>query len=96
MADALSSRSDYIPKSSQQDESSKASCLLLLSVLNPTWLHILRDSYSKDQFMQQLIQSIQVGTSPIWFTWQNNLIFYKGRYFLGPQCFEDSSVAASS
>ena len=36
MADALSSRSDYIPKSSQQDESSKASCLLLLSVLNPT------------------------------------------------------------
>ena len=36
MVDALSSRSDYIPKSSQQDESSKASCLLLLSVPNPT------------------------------------------------------------
>jgi len=33
-----------------------------------------------------LIQSIQVGTAPIGFTWQNNLVFYKGRFFLGLQC----------
>ena len=52
VANALSRRSDYIPMSCQQDESSKASCLLLLSVPDPTWLHILKDSYSQDQYMQ--------------------------------------------
>ena len=86
VAVALSRRSDYIPMSCQQDESSKTSCLLLLSVPDPTWLYILKDSYSQDQFMQQLIQSIQAGTAPIGFTWKNNLVFYKGRFFLGPQC----------
>ena len=68
VADALSRRSNYIPKSCQLDESPKASCLLLLSIPDPTWLHILRDSYSQDQFMQQLIQSIQAGTFPNGFT----------------------------
>ena len=86
VANALSKGSDYIHVSCQQDESSKASCLLLLSVPDPTWLHILRDSYSQDQFMQQIIQSIQASTAPIRFTWQNNLVFYKGKFFLGPQC----------
>ena len=51
MADAILSRSNYISMSSQQDESAKASCLLLLSVPDPAWLHILRDSYFEDQFM---------------------------------------------
>ena len=51
VANALSRRSDYIHVSCQQDESSKASCLLLLSVPDPTWLHILKDSYSQDQYM---------------------------------------------
>ena len=51
VANALSRRSDYIPMLSQHDKSSKASCLLLLSIPDPTWLHILRDSYSQDQFM---------------------------------------------
>ena len=86
MVDALLRRSNYIHMSSQQDEFSKASCLLLLLVPDPTRLHILRDSYSQDQFMQQLIQSIQASIAPIRFTWQNNLVFYKGRFFLGPQC----------
>ena len=75
-----------MPMSGQHDESPKASCLILLSMPDPTWLHILRDSYSENQFMQQLIQSIQAGIAPIGFTWQNNLVFYKGRFFLGPQC----------
>ena len=83
MANALSRRSDYISMSSQQDEFAKASCLLLLSVPDPTWLHILRDSYFEDQFMQQLIQSIQAGIAPIGFTWPNNLLFYKHKFFLG-------------
>ena len=82
--------------SSQQDESAKASCLLLLSVPDPTWLHILRDSYSEDQFMQQLIQSIQAGIAPIGFTWKNSLVFYKGRLLGSLMPFEDSSVVAGS
>ena len=36
--------------------------------------------------MQQLIQSIEVDTASKGFTWQNNLVFFKGRFFLGPQC----------
>ena len=86
VADALSRRSNYIPMSCQQNESSKACCLPLLLDPDLTWLHNLRESYSQDQFMQQLIQSIQVGIAPIGFTWQNNLVFYKGKFFLGPQC----------
>ena len=92
VVDALSRRSDYVPELCQQNESSKASCLLLLSVPDPTWLKILRDSYSQDQSMQQLIQSIQAGTFPIGFTWQNNLVFYKGKFFLGSQCPLKSQV----
>ena len=44
VADALSKRSNYM--SGQYEEFPKVSCLLLLSVPDPTWLHILRDSYS--------------------------------------------------
>ena len=51
VADALSRRSDHIPMSGQHEEFPKASYLLLLSVPDPTWLHILRYSYSQDQFM---------------------------------------------
>ena len=51
VADALSRRFDYIPELCQQNESSKAGCLLLLLVPDRTWLKILRDSYSQDQSM---------------------------------------------
>ena len=44
VANALSKRSNYM--SGQHEEFPKVSCLLLLSVPDPTWLHILRDSYS--------------------------------------------------
>ena len=46
VANALSRRSDHISMSGQHKEFPKASCLLLLSIPDPTWLHILRDSYS--------------------------------------------------
>ena len=65
VVDALSRRSDYIPMFGQHKEFPKASCLLLLSIPDPTWLHILRDSYSQDQFMQQLIPSIQASSTPM-------------------------------
>ena len=44
VANALSKRSNYM--SGQHEEFPKVSCLLLLLVPDPTWLHILRDSYS--------------------------------------------------
>ena len=81
MADALSRRSNHISMFGQHEEFPKASCLLLLSVPEPIWLHILRDSNSQDQFMQQLIPSIQASSAPNGFTWQNNLVFYKGIFF---------------
>ncbi|XP_075645153.1 uncharacterized protein LOC142616170 [Castanea sativa] len=78
VADALLKRSDCIPMSGQHEDFPKASCLLLLSIPDPTCLHILRDSYSQDQVIQQLITSIQAGSAPKGFTWQNNLVFYRG------------------
>ena len=92
VVDALLRRSNHIPMSGQHKEFPKASCLLLLSVPDPTQLHILRDNYSQDQFMQQLIPSIQAGSAPNGFTWQNNLVFYNGKFFLGPQCPLKSQV----
>ena len=72
----FSRRSNQIPMFGQHEEFPKASYLLLLSVPDPTWLHILRDSYSQDQFMQQLIPSIQAGLASNRFTLQNNLVFH--------------------
>lgn len=60
--------------------------MLLLSVPNPTLLDLLRDSYFLDEFVQQLIASIQVGNLSKGFTFQNGLLFYKGRFYLGPSC----------
>ena len=86
VADALFRKSDGVYELDQQGDSLKSSCLFLLSVPNPTWLNTLKESYTQDQSLQQLIQSIQLGTTPKGFTWQNNMIFYKGRFFLGPGC----------
>ena len=86
VANALSRRSDGVFELGQQCSSQKSSCLFLLSVPDPTWLTTLKESYIQDQSLQQLIQSIQSSTTPKGFTWQNNLIFYKGRFFLGPGC----------
>lgn len=46
VADALSRRSDGVSKLYQQGESHKSSCLFLLSVPNPTWLVVLKESYT--------------------------------------------------
>ena len=46
----------------------KTSCLLLFSIPDPTWLAVLKDSYSQDPSVQQLISSIQSGAPPKGFT----------------------------
>ena len=59
---------------------------MLLTVPNPTWLDELKASYSLDAFVQQLIVVVQAGSPPKGFTFQNGLLFYKGRFFIGPSC----------
>ncbi|XP_075659161.1 uncharacterized protein LOC142629051 [Castanea sativa] len=49
----------------------------ILSVPNPTWLSLLRDSYSQDAPIQNIIASIQAGNPPKGFDFQNGLLFYK-------------------
>lgn len=54
VANALSRSPDLPPQANSQ----KTWCLFLLAIPDPTWLTILRDKYSQDQSLQQLIQSI--------------------------------------
>ena len=65
---------------------SKASCLMLLTVPDPTWLKVLQNSYALDESVQQLVAAVQSGSSPKGFTFQNGLLFYKGRFYIGPSC----------
>ena len=55
---------------------------MLLIVPNPTWLDELKASYSLDASVQQLIAIFQAGSPPKGFTFQNGLLFYKGRFLL--------------
>ena len=71
---------------STSNSDSKASCLMLLTVLDPTWLKVLKDSYSSDKFVQQLIATVQARTPPKGFTFQNGLLIYKGRFYIGTSC----------
>ena len=86
VVDALSRQSEFQSELSQLSGSPKTCCLFLLSVPNPTWLDLLKDSYSQDVSIQQIIHSIQDGASPKGFTYQNGILFYKGRFYLGPLC----------
>lgn len=61
--------------------------MFLLLVLDPTWLAIiLKDGYAQDQFIQQILHSIQAGVPPKGFTFHNGLFFYMGRFYLGLHC----------
>ena len=39
-----------------------------------------------DESVQQLIAVVQAGKPPWGFTFQNGLLFYKGRFYIGPSC----------
>ena len=90
VADALSRTfgpaPDLSTSISASNFDSKASCLMLLTVPDPTWLKVLQDSYSLDESVQQLIATVQAGKPPKRFTFQNGLLFYKGRFYIGPSC----------
>ena len=65
------------------------SCLCLLSMSDPTLLGILKDSYTQDPFLSQLIESLQAGLQHKGFIFQNGLLFFflffiKGGFILVP------------
>ena len=68
VANALSRQIEFQSELSQLSGSPKTCCLFLLSVPDPTWLDLLKDSYSQDVSIQQIIHSIQDGASPKDFT----------------------------
>ena len=86
VADALSRIFGPVSDLSTSNSDSKASCLMLLTVPDPTWLKVLKDCYSSDEFVQQLVAAVQAGTPPKGFTFQNGLLIYKGRFYIGPSC----------
>lgn len=49
VADALSRRSDGVSELYQYGESHKSSYLFLLPFPDPTWLVVLKESYTQDQ-----------------------------------------------
>ena len=86
VADALSRHPAFSSELSQSDSNSKTSCLFLLSVPDPTWLSLLKDSYLQDDTIQHIIASMQAGNPPKGFTFQNELLFYKGRFYVSAHC----------
>ena len=65
------------------------SCLCLLSISDPTLLDILKDSYTQDPFLSQLIESLKMGCNIRVLFFKMDcffFFFYKGRFYIGPKC----------
>ena len=86
VADALSRQFGVDSDLHASSSDSRIGCLMLLTVPDPTWLDGLKASYTLDASVQQLIATVQAGSPPKGFTFQNGLFFYKGRFFVGPSC----------
>ena len=86
VADALSRQFGVDSDLHASSSNSRIGCLMLLTVPDPTWLDGLKASYTLDASVQQLIATVQAGSPPKGFTFQNGLFFYKGRFFVGPSC----------
>ena len=89
VANALSRQFEFIPESDFDQLDGKGvpeGCLCLLLVPDPSWLLILKDSYSLDAKIQHIIQSIKSRKALKGFAFQNDLLFYKGGFYLGFTC----------
>ena len=65
-------------------EGVKVGTLCIISFLTPTLLDELKMTYTSDATIQKIILAIQSGSDiPTGFTFCNDLLFYKGRLFLG-------------
>ena len=68
VANALSRNPAFTSKWLDHIPNSKTSCLFLLSVPDPTWRSLLRDSYTQGTSLQNIIAAIQAGNPPKGFT----------------------------
>ena len=58
--------------------------LCIISFPTPNWLDDLKAGYVTDPAIQQTIQAVKSGQNvPVGFTFCNELLFYKGRLYLG-------------
>ena len=81
VADALSRREDTRDVDANCSEVGN---LCIISFPTPNWLDDLKASYFTDPTIQQTIQAIKSGQNvPVGFTFCNDLLFYKGRLYLG-------------
>lgn len=91
LADALFRQGPLVLESGQQQD--KSARLFLVSLPDPTWLSLLKDSYHQDAFAQQLFQSHSAGESlPKGFLIHNGLLFYKGMLHLESHCSLKSQI----
>ena len=86
MADALS-RKEAVKGG--EFEGIKVGTLCIISFPTPTWLDELKLTYTSDAATKKIILAIQSGSNiPTGFTFSNDLLFYKGRLFLGSSAQE--------
>ena len=70
-------------------EGIKVGTLCIISFPTPTWLDELKLTYTSDAATKKIILAIQSGSNiPTGFTFSNDLLFYKGRLFLGSSAQE--------
>ena len=81
VADALSRKEAM---GVEEVEDVKVGTLCIISFPTPTWLDELKLTYTFDATIQKIVLAVQSGNdSPTGFTVYNDLLFYKGRLFLG-------------
>ena len=86
VADALS-RKEVVGVEEVRDV--RVGTLCMISFPTPTWLDELKLTYTSDATIQKIILAIQSGSDgPTGFTVCNDLLFYKGRLFLGSSAQE--------
>lgn len=84
VADALSRRDENLSRASIEPYASAVGTLCMISFPTPTWLANLKSSYASDPTIQNIVQAIQSGQfAPKGFTLCNDLLFFKGRLYLG-------------
>ena len=83
VANALSRREDTLVTTTKPS-TIRIGTLCIISFPTPTWLSDLKSSYVINPAIQRIIQAIQSGQSvPSGFALCNDLLFYKGRLYLG-------------
>ena len=84
VANALSRRDEDLAGASTKSFATAVGTLCMISFPTPTWLFYLKSSYAADPTVQNIVQAIQSRQFALkGFTSCNDLLFYKGRLYLG-------------